>query len=77
MEFIDYLYISSYKDSVKMNQIFRTIKENDNLDYLQESDDEDFENTSSDKYVDLSLSIKMECVMSNKFKKWIPIKLVV
>ena len=77
MDFIDYLYIGCYKDSVKMNQIFRTIKENDNLDYLQESDDEDFENTNYDKYVDLSLSIKMECVMSNKFKKWIPIKQVV
>ena len=36
-----YAYISSYKQSCKLNKIFRDIKENDNLDTLEESDDED------------------------------------
>ena len=35
-----------------MNNIFRNIKENTNLDALEESDDEEeFENISLDKYV--------------------------
>ena len=43
-----------------MNNIFRNIKENDDLDKLEESDDEEeFEDISIDKYVFL-----------NKKKKW-------
>ena len=34
-------FIANYKTSVWMNALFRTIKENDNLDYLEESDDEE------------------------------------
>lgn len=69
-------YIPSYKSSKFINSLFRKIKENENLDYLEESDDEDeFEDTRLDKYVDLDLELKMECEYSNKFKKWIPIKL--
>ena len=35
-----------------MNSLFRNIKENKNIDYIEESEDEsDFENTSEDKYV--------------------------
>jgi len=70
-------YIPDYKTSVKMNSIFRTIKENDNLDYLEESDDEDeFENIDIDKYVDLEKTMYMECIYTPKFKKWIPDKIV-
>ena len=37
-----------------MNSLFRTIKENDNLDLLEESDDdEEFENIQIDKFVNL------------------------
>ena len=75
--FLDYAYISDYKTSVKMNSIFRHIRENDNLDYLEESDDEDdFENTDVDKYVDLNKYVYMECIYTPKFKRWMPSKIV-
>ena len=70
-------YIPNYKTSIFMNSIFRKIKENINLDYIEESDDEDdFENTNVDKYVDMNKVVFMECIFHHKFKKWIPIKIV-
>lgn len=70
-------YIPNYRSSVFMNNLFRNIKENKNLDLIEESDDEDdFENTNIDKYVDLNKSIFMECIFHHKFKKWIPIKVI-
>jgi hypothetical protein len=70
--------IPTYKCSVMMNALFRTIKENANLDLLEESDDEsEFENTQIDKFVDLEKMILMECVYSKRFKKWQPVKTVV
>ena len=52
--------IPDFTTSVKMNKLFRNIKENKNLDALEESDDEEeFEDTSEDKYVDLSKNILM------------------
>ncbi len=69
--------IDSYKTSVFMNNIFRNIKENKNLDFLEESDDDDeFENTSADKFVDISKVCYMTCSYNNKFKKFVPIKLL-
>ena len=57
--------IPSYKVSVMMNNIFRTIKENNDLDKLEESDDEDeFENISEDKFVDLNKRVLMRCSYS-------------
>ena len=51
--------IPDYKTSVMMNSIFRTIKENENLDLLEESDDEEeFENINLDKFVDLEKEVK-------------------
>ena len=68
-------YIPDYKTSVTMNSIFRTIKENINLDALEESDDEDeFQNENIDKYVDLKKSYYMMCAFNYKFKKWMPLK---
>ena len=68
--------IPTYTASVMMNGIFRTIKENNNLDALEESDDEDeFENDKIDKYVDLSKSCNFVCVYNTKFKKWTPLRL--
>ena len=70
-------YIPDYKTSVFMNNIFRKIKENNNLDYIEESDDEeDFQNTKEDKYVDLQKVIQMECVFHSKFKRWVPKRIV-
>ena len=68
--------IPNYTTSIMMNKLFRTIKENDNLDKLEESDDEDeFENVDLDKFVDLNKRVIMECVYNNKFKKWVPFKI--
>ena len=69
-------YIPDYKTSVMMNNLFRNIKENKNLDLLEESDDEDeFENTREDRFVDLNKSLNMVCGFNYKFKKWVPISL--
>lgn len=74
--FYNVAHIPGYKTSVMMNRIFRKIRENENLDYIEESDDEaDFENADCDRYVDLQKKILMECVFSNKFKRWIPVRL--
>ena len=68
--------IPDYKTSVMMNNLFRTIKENNDLDALEESDDEEeFENPNIDKFVDLEKSYKMICNLNKKFKKWVPIKI--
>jgi len=70
-------YIPDYTTSVFMNNLFRKIKENKNLDAIEESDDdEDFENMDIDKYVDLKKYVLMECRFHFKFKKWVPIKAV-
>jgi hypothetical protein len=56
-----------------MNGLFRNIRENRNLDYIEESDDEeDFEDTRLDKYINSEITLIMECVFHKKFKKWIP-----
>ena len=70
-------YIPNYETSVMMNKLFRTIKENTNLDALEESDDEEeFENSQVDKFVFLDKSYNMSCTYNHKFKKWIPTKVV-
>lgn len=69
--------IPSYKTSVFMNSLFRKIKENNNLDFIEESDDEeDFENIDIDKYVNVEKTVLMECIFNMKFKKWFPVKVV-
>ena len=60
-----------------MNQHFRNIKENKNLDYIEESDDEaDFEDVREDRFVDLKKTLNMECIFNNKFKRWVPMKVI-
>ena len=72
----DYAYIDSYKTSIFMNNIFRKIKENKNLDLLEMSDSEDeFENIDKDKYVDLDKRVNIEYKYNKMFKKWIPVNL--
>ena len=71
--YYDVAYIHNYECSVFMNSLFRNIKENSNLDFIEESDDEeDFENIAVDKYVDLEKTLIMECIFHPKFKKWVP-----
>ena len=69
----NYAHIGSYQDSVMMNELFREIKENTNLDTLEESDDEEeFQNIAPDKYIYLDRKYNMKCVYNYKFKRWIP-----
>lgn len=73
LKFHSIAFIPDYKTSVQMNNIFRKIKENGNLDLLEESDDEtEFEDMRYDKYVDLEKTEQMYCVYHPKFKKWVP-----
>jgi hypothetical protein len=75
-DYIGLAAIPDYKTSVMMNKLFRTIKENNDLDALEESDhEEEFENANVDKFVYLDKSYKMVCNFNNKFKKWVPIKI--
>jgi hypothetical protein len=70
-------YVPTYRSSVFLNSLFRKIRENKNLDYIEESDDEaDFENMAEDKYVDTEKVLTMECVFHVKFHKWIPTRVV-
>ena len=74
--FYDILLIDSYKTSVFMNNLFRKIKENKNLDLLEESDsDEEFENMNNDKFVNLDKQLIIKCKYYNKFRKWIPFEI--
>lgn len=69
-------YVPNYKTSVMLNSVFRHIRENQNLDYIEESEDEDdFENMEEDKYVDLKKKVRMECVYDRKFRRWTPTKI--
>lgn len=75
--FYGYAGIFDYKTSVMMNRLFRTIKENSNLDLLEMSDNEDeFENISEDKFVNIKKIVYMKCLFNKKFKKWQPIESV-
>ena len=67
-------HISSFKNSVFLNSIFRNIKENNNLDFLEESDDdEEFENISPEKYLKNNTTIIIDFRFIHKFKSWEPI----
>lgn len=68
--------IPNIKTSIFMNNLFRNIRENKNIDYIEESDnEEDFENIAEDKYVDLNKTFNIVCNFNSKFKKWVPIKI--
>jgi hypothetical protein len=70
-EFHSIAFIPDYKSSIKMNKLFHGLKEHDNLDYLEDSDDEfEIENNLENNWK------IMECIFNNKFKKWIPIKVI-
>jgi hypothetical protein len=68
------LLIQNYKTSVMMNNLFRNIRENKNLDLLEMSDsEEEFENIDPNKFVDLEKTLYMNCRFIKKFRKWIPL----
>ena len=70
-EFHSIAFIQDYKLSIMMNKIFHGLKDHDDLDYLEDSDDEFISET------DIENNWKfMECSFNNKFKKWIPIKVI-
>jgi hypothetical protein len=70
-------YIPNIRSSFFMNSLFRNIRENKNIDYIEESDDEDdFQNIDEDKYVSLQKTLNMECLFHTKFKKWVPVRVV-
>jgi hypothetical protein len=72
----DIAYIPDFKTSKWMNDLFRNIKENKNLDALEESDDEDdFENDKIDRHVFMDKTYKMICAYNNKFRRWYPLRL--
>jgi len=74
-DFYGYAGIFDYKTSVMMNRLFRTIKENSNLDLLEMSDnEEEFEDISDDKFVNIKKIVYMKCIYNKKFKKWQPIE---
>ena len=69
-------FINDYNTSVMMNNLFRKIKENNNLDYLEESDNEDeFQNNNIDKYVFLERNYVMKCVYIKEFNSWKPLNI--
>lgn len=73
IKFYQKTYIPDYKTSVMLNNKFRIIKENINLDLLEESDDDDeFENIDEDKYVHTDLYFNYKCYYHQKIKRWIP-----
>jgi hypothetical protein len=77
LEYYSTAYIPDYKTSVMMNDLFRNIKENKNLDALEESDDEEeFQNEKEDRFVYLDKSYNMICHYNYKFKKWYPVRVV-
>tara|TARA_B110000285_G_scaffold222113_1_gene275905 strand:+ start:7 stop:942 length:936 start_codon:yes stop_codon:yes gene_type:complete len=68
--------IKTYESSVLMNSLFRTIKENENLDALEESDDEDDINLNNDdNFVHMDREYEMVCEYNNRFNKWCPVRL--
>jgi len=65
--------IPSYQDSIRMNTLFRRIKENMNIDSIEDSEDEDdFENVEPTKYLLPNVEYKMYCSFSNISNRWIP-----
>ena len=71
------LLIPNYKTSVMMNKIYRYVRENTNLDYIEESEDEDeFQNINENKYVNLDKICVFRCQLNTRFNKWVPLEYI-
>ena len=69
-------HIPDFNTSKMMNNLFRDIKENNNLDALEESDDEEeFQDINPGKYAHFDRSYNMLCVYNKKFSRWQPLKI--
>lgn len=65
--------VPSYSDSVRMNILFRNIRENVSLDYIEESEDEDeFQDINPSKYLIDGAEHKMNCYFSKGCNRWVP-----
>jgi hypothetical protein len=65
--------VPSYSDSVRMNILFRNIRENVSLDYIEESEDEDeFQDINPIKYLIDGAEHKMNCYFSKGCNRWVP-----
>ena len=72
---IGYAYIGNIKTSILMNKLFRRVRENDNIDFIEESDDEDmFEDVSNYKFL-LNTTYTIRCIFNKKYKKWEPLNI--
>ena len=71
-DFIDYAYVPNYKCSKFLNNIFRNIIENENLDAIEESDDDN----DGENYIMHGIIKLMKCEFDTVFKKWIPISCI-
>lgn len=68
--FYDFCFIPDYETSKKMNTLFRHVRENTCLDWIEESDDEDDPPPPlSDKH------LLITCRFHSKFRKWIPLQI--
>ena len=62
---------------MKLNSIFRNVKENTNLDLLEESDDEEeFENVDPGRYIQLKDGLTMQMQFIPRFNGWCPCEVV-
>lgn len=69
--------IPTYKDSIRMNTLFRRIRENNSIDAIEESEDEDdFENIDPNKFLLPNVEYKMSCSFSKICNRWIPEEVV-
>lgn len=75
-KFIGNSLIPTFKLSKEMNKLFRFIRENEKIDYIEESEDEEeFENIDDCKYLKNNVRLKMFCSYNQKFRKWVPVSL--
>lgn len=67
--------IPDFKTSIKMNALFRNIRENSRLDALEESDDEaEFENIAPDKYLkSIDTCIQLKYAWHPRWRKYYPL----
>lgn len=76
--FYDFCMVPDYQTSKQMNTIFRRIRENQNLDWIEESDDDD-SSDENDEYANKSNVSEQHrlitCRFHQKFRKWVPLYL--
>jgi len=70
----EFAFIPDGETSRRMNQLFRFVKENDQLDRLEESDtEEEFQDTREDRFVQLNKKVPILCEFHPRFKAWVPV----